>query len=87
MTAGTALPGVGDRDHAPGVPEGGVALTRTAGWLTDEGLATVWEQMHRLVQTGRFDDASGPLRVVVKRAYAGERWRRRPVLARRRPAA
>ena len=46
--------------------------TRTAGWLTDEGLATVWEQMHRLVQTGRFDDASGLLRVVVKRAYAGE---------------
>ena len=46
--------------------------TRTAGWLTDEGLATVWEQMHRLVQTGRFDDAPGLLRVVVKRAYAGE---------------
>jgi len=46
--------------------------TRTAGWLTDEGLATVWEQMHRLVQTRRFDDAPGLLRVVVKRAYAGE---------------
>jgi hypothetical protein len=46
--------------------------TRTAGWHTDEGLATVWEQMHRLVQTGRFDDAPGLLRVVVKRAYRGE---------------
>ena len=46
--------------------------TRTAGWLTDEGLAIVWEQMDRLVKSGRFDDAPGLLRVVVRRAYAGE---------------
>ena len=46
--------------------------TRTAGWLTDEGLAVVWEQMDRLVKAGRFDDAPGLLRVVVRRAYAGE---------------
>ncbi len=46
--------------------------TRTAGWLTDEGLATVWEQLHRLVLAGRFEDAPGLLRVVVRRAYAGE---------------
>ncbi len=46
--------------------------TRTAGWMTDEGLAAVWEQMDRLVQTGRFADAPGLLRVVVRRAYAGE---------------
>ncbi len=46
--------------------------TRTAGWLTDEGLAMVWEQMNRLVLAGRFDDAPGLLRVVVRRAYAGE---------------
>ena len=46
--------------------------TRTAGWLTDEGLAIVWEQMDHLVKAGRFDDAPGLLRVVVRRAYAGE---------------
>jgi hypothetical protein len=46
--------------------------TRSAGWLTDEGLATVWEQMDRLVKAGRFDDAPGLLRVAVRRAYAGE---------------
>ena len=46
--------------------------TRTAGWLTDEGLAIVWEQMDHLVKTGRFDDAPGLLRVVVRWAYAGE---------------
>jgi len=46
--------------------------TRTAGWLTDEGLGVVWEQMDRLVKGGRFDDAPGLLRVVVRRAYAGE---------------
>jgi hypothetical protein len=46
--------------------------TRTAGWLTDDGLATVWEQMDHLVKTGRFEDAPGLLRVVVRRAYAGE---------------
>ncbi len=42
------------------------------GWLTDEGLATVWEQLHRLVRSGRFDDAPSLLRIVVRRAYAGE---------------
>jgi len=46
--------------------------TRTAGWLTDEGLAVVWEQMDRLVKSGRFEDAPGLLRVVARRAYAGE---------------
>ena len=46
--------------------------TRTAGWLTDEGLAAVWEQMNRLVVTGRFADAPGLLKVVVRRVYAGE---------------
>jgi hypothetical protein len=46
--------------------------TRTAGWLTDEGLATVWEQMDRVVRTGRYEDAPGLLRVIVRRAYAGE---------------
>lgn len=46
--------------------------TRTAGWLTDEGLATVWEQMDRVVRTGRYDEAPGLLRVIVRRAYAGE---------------
>jgi hypothetical protein len=45
--------------------------TRSAGWLTDEGLATVWEQMDRLVKAGRFDDAPGLLRVAVRRAYRG----------------
>jgi hypothetical protein len=40
--------------------------------LTDEGLAVVWEQMDRLVKAGRFEDAPGLLRVVVRRAYAGE---------------
>ena len=43
-----------------------------AGWLTDEGLAPVWEQMDRLVRAGRFDDAPGLLRVAVRRAYAAE---------------
>ena len=61
--------------------------TRTAGMVTDEGLATVWEQMHRLVQTGRFDDAPGLLRVVVKRAYAERPPRRKPGWGRRPPAA
>jgi len=46
--------------------------TRSAGWLTDEGLAVVWEQMDRLVKAGRFEDAPGLLRVVARRAYAGE---------------
>ena len=46
--------------------------TRTVGWLTDEGLAVVWEQMDRLVQAGRFEDAPGLLRVVARRVYAGE---------------
>ncbi|HEY5150628.1 MAG TPA: hypothetical protein VIJ23_12555, partial [Mycobacterium sp.] len=46
--------------------------TRSAGWLTDEGLAVVWEQMDRLVKAGRFGDSPGLLRVVVRRAYAGE---------------
>ena len=32
----------------------------------------MWEQMDRLVRTGRFDDAPGLLRVIVRRAYAGE---------------
>src|SRR3954454_21294744 len=36
------------------------------------GWRPVWEQMHRLVKTGRFGGASGLLRVVVRRAYAGE---------------
>jgi len=45
---------------------------RTAGWLTDEGLSDVWEQMDRLVRAGRFADAPGLLRVAVRRAYAAE---------------
>ena len=60
--------------------------TRTAGWLTDEGLAIVWEQMDHLVKAGRFDDAPGLLRVVVRRAYAGEAAAAQPVWVRRRPA-
>jgi hypothetical protein len=46
--------------------------TRTAGWLTDEGLAVVWEQIDRLVRAGRFADAPGLLRIAVRRAYAAE---------------
>jgi hypothetical protein len=46
--------------------------TRTAGWLTDEGLSVVWEQMDRLVRTGRFADAPGLLRIAARRAYAAE---------------
>jgi hypothetical protein len=46
--------------------------TRTAGWLTDEGLSVVWEQMDRLVRSGRVTDAPGLLRVAVRRAYAAE---------------
>jgi hypothetical protein len=46
--------------------------TRRAGWLTDEGLSDVWEQMDRLVLAGRFADAPGLLRVAVRRAYAAE---------------
>jgi hypothetical protein len=46
--------------------------TRKAGWLTDEGLAVVWEQLDRLVRTGRFADAPGLLRIAVRRAYAAE---------------
>lgn len=46
--------------------------TRTAGWLTDEGLALVWEQFDRLVRAGRFADAPGLLRIAVRRAYAAE---------------
>jgi hypothetical protein len=45
---------------------------RTAGWLTDEGLSEVWEQMDRLVRAGRFADAPGLLRVAVRRAYVAE---------------
>jgi Arc/MetJ-type ribon-helix-helix transcriptional regulator len=45
---------------------------RRAGWLTDEGLSDVWEQMDRLVRSGRFTDAPGLLRVAVRRAYAAE---------------
>ena len=45
---------------------------RRAGWLTDEGLSVVWEQMDRLVCSGRFADAPGLLRVAVRRAYAAE---------------
>ena len=45
---------------------------RTAGWMTDEGLADTWEQMDRLMRRGRFDDAPGLLLKVVRRAYAGE---------------
>ena len=44
----------------------------TAGWMTDEGLADTWEQMDRLMRSGRFDDAPGLLLKVVRRAYAGE---------------
>ena len=46
--------------------------TRRAGWLTDEGLAVVWEQIDRLVRMGRFADAPGLLKVAVRRAYAAE---------------
>lgn len=46
--------------------------TRSAGWLTDEGLASVWEQIDRLVRTGRLADAPGLLRIAVRRAYAAE---------------
>ncbi|MGS0686509.1 hypothetical protein ACVBEQ_15415 [Nakamurella sp. GG22] len=46
--------------------------TRRAGWLTDEGLAVVWEQIDRLVRLGRFADAPGLLKVAVRRAYAAE---------------
>ncbi len=46
--------------------------TRTAGWLTDEGLSVVWEQMDRLVRTDRFADAPGLLRIAARRAYAAE---------------
>lgn len=46
--------------------------TRRAGWLTDEGLSDVWEQMDRLVRSGRFTDAPGLLRIAVRRAYAAE---------------
>lgn len=43
-----------------------------AGWLSDEGLAPVWQQMDRLVRAGRFDDAPGLLRLAARRAYAAE---------------
>lgn len=33
--------------------------TWTAGWMTDEGLADTWEQMDRLMRSGRFKDAPG----------------------------
>ena len=46
--------------------------TRTAGWLTDEGLSVVWEQLDRLVRAGRFADAPGLLRIAARRAYAAE---------------
>jgi hypothetical protein len=46
--------------------------TWTAGWMTDEGLADTWEQMDRLMRSGRFEDAPGLLLKVVRRAYAGE---------------
>jgi hypothetical protein len=46
--------------------------TKTAGWLTDEGLSAVWEQMDRLVRTKRVQDAPGLLPIVVRRVYAGE---------------
>ena len=46
--------------------------TWTAGWMTDEGLADTWEQMDRLMRSGRFEDAPGLLTKVVRRAYAGE---------------
>jgi hypothetical protein len=46
--------------------------TRRAGWLTDEGLAVVWEQIDRLVRMGRFADAPGLLKIAVRRAYAAE---------------
>lgn len=46
--------------------------TRIAGWLTDEGLSVVWEQMDRLVGAGRFADAPGLLRIAARRAYAAE---------------
>lgn len=46
--------------------------TRKAGWLTDEGLSVVWEQMDRLVRAGRFADAPGLLRIAARRAYAAE---------------
>lgn len=46
--------------------------TKTAGWLTDEGLSAVWEQMDRLVRTDRVQDATGLLPIVVRRVYAGE---------------
>ena len=46
--------------------------TKTAGWLTDEGLSAVWEQMDRLVRTNRVQDAPGLLPIVVRRVYAGE---------------
>src|SRR6478735_4643422 len=46
--------------------------TWTAGWMTDEGLADTWEQMDRLMRSGRYEDAPGLLTKVVRRAYAGE---------------
>jgi len=33
--------------------------TRTAGWLTDEGLAVVWEQMDRLVKAAPVRECAG----------------------------
>ncbi len=44
----------------------------SAGSLTDEGLGDVWEQIDRLLRSGRFDDAPGLLVRVVRRAYACE---------------
>lgn len=46
--------------------------TRNAGWMTDEGLSVVWEQLDRLVRLGRLADAPGLLRIAVRRAYAAE---------------
>src|SRR4029078_7788729 len=46
--------------------------TRTAGWMTDEGLAAVWEQMDRVLPAGRFEDRNGRVGVVVRRCCAGE---------------
>lgn len=60
--------------------------TRTAGWLTDEGLSVVWEQMDRLVRAGRFAEGPGLLRIAARRAYAAEAAAAMTGLGRRRPA-
>ena len=44
----------------------------SAGWISDEGLADVWEAVNRLLVKGQIEMAPSVVRRVTQRSYAGQ---------------